>query len=333
MTTSAVGPTVERPYSWTETIREDLEAVEEALLDASSPDDPELASTARYAIRSGGKRVRPAIVLLAYRACRGDDPSEVVDLAAALEMIHVATLIHDDILDRSPIRRRHESLLEKFGENKAIVTGDFFFVQGFDLGGQYGPEVVRVTADACRSIAEAEFAQARILGNPDVTKDDYLSIISGKTASLMSAGARVGGLVAGAEEATCEALDGYGHDLGMAFQIVDDILDIGGDPSDLGKPTRVDLAQGNPTIPTLEALDGASNDRRHKIARVLASDEPGDEVDEAAEIIADEGGLERARQLASRYADQAVASLEALPGSKARDALEALARFVVERES
>lgn len=315
-----------------EAIREDLEAVEETLLQASSPDDPELTSTARYAIRSGGKRVRPAIVLLSYRACRGDDPSEVVELAAALEMIHVATLIHDDILDQSPIRRRHASLLEKFGRNKAIVTGDFFFVQGFDLGGRYGPEVVRVTAEACRSIAEAEFAQSRILGNPDVSKEDYLSVISGKTASLMAAGAHVGGLVAGADETILEALADFGHDLGMAFQIVDDILDIGGDPSDLGKPTRVDLARGNPTIPTLEAIDGASTDRRHKIVEVLANDSPSDEVAEAAEIIADEGGLEKARELADRYADQAIASLEPLPGSKASDALEELARFVVERE-
>lgn len=317
-------------YAWMEPIQDGISRVEEVLLDVTGCDDPELTSTARYAVRSGGKRVRPAIVLLAHRAL-GGDPDEVVELAAALEMIHVATLIHDDILDGSPIRRRRSSLNRKFGQNRAIVTGDFFFVQGFDLGGRYGPKVVQVTAEACRAIAEAEFAQSRILGNPEVTKEDYLGVIAGKTASLMAAGAKVGGLTADGDAGTLDALWGYGHHLGMAFQITDDILDVAGDPSRMGKPRRMDLQQGNPTIPTIEALNGTSGQKKHKLVRVLSGDgADDDQVDEAARIIATSGSLEKARDLARDHAEEAVARLDGVDGDVAP--LADLAEFVVERE-
>lgn len=316
-----------------EPIQDDLSTVEQTLIEATGADDPELTSVARYAVRSGGKRVRPALVLLSYRAAGGKDPGRVVELAAALELIHVATLIHDDILDQAPVRRRRLSLMKKFGRNKAIVAGDFFFVQGFDLGGRYGPEAVKVTAEACRAIAEAEFAQHRILGNPEVTKEDYLRVISGKTASLMAAGAKLGGLVAGADEEAMEALWSFGHDVGMAFQIVDDVLDIDGDPAMLGKPVKTDLAQGNPTIPTIEALNGTAGEQRAKIAQVLAGEAPTDDVDEAAEIIQTSGSLAKARRLAADYVEDALATLEVLPEGPDREALSDLARFVLRRDA
>src|SRR5216117_3280212 len=221
-------------------------------------EEPLLHDIAQYVIEAGGKRIRPMVTLLAFRALGGTDATQAIDLAAALELIHSATLIHDDINDGGEMRRGRLTAYKKFGLQNALITGDFLFVKAFGIGGKFDADIVELTADACAALAEGEIRQKRRAFDVRVTESEYFDIVKRKTARPIMAGAKIVGLIAGARLEDVDAVGDYGLNLGIAFQIVDDILDVVGDAIVLGKRPGTDLREGNVTLVAIHALNDGS---------------------------------------------------------------------------
>src|SRR5207249_10668467 len=217
-------------------VAREMALVEARIRESIVSEEPLLEDIARYVIEAGGKRIRPIVTLLSFKTLGGRVMRQAIDLAAALELIHSATLIHDDINDGGDMRRGRLAAYKKFGLQNALVTGDFLFVKAFGIGGRFDDDIVEITANVCAALAEGEIRQKRHAHDTGVTRSEYLDIIQRKTALPMSAGARVAGLLANARLEHIEAVGDYGINLGMAFQIVDDVLDVVGDASRLGKP-------------------------------------------------------------------------------------------------
>src|SRR2546426_4145768 len=236
-------------------VANELALVEARIRESIVTEEPLLHDIARYVIESGGKRIRPMVTLLAFRALGGKDVRQAVDLAAAFELIHSATLIHDDINDGGEMRRGRLAAYKKFGLQNALVTGDFLFVKAFGIGGRFDDDIVEITANVCAALAEGEIRQNRHAHDTDVTRSEYLDIIERKTALPMSAGARGAGLLANARLEHIEDVGDYGINLGMAFQIVDDILDVVGDASRPGQPPGAAVGEGNAAPVPAQALN------------------------------------------------------------------------------
>src|SRR3990170_811510 len=215
-------------------VEEELALVEKRIQQSIRSQEPILTDIAQYVIQAGGKRIRPLVAVLANKAVGGKNLDRVVEIAAALELIHSATLVHDDINDDGGFRRGRTAAYRKFGLQNALVAGDFLFVKAFAIGGRFEPEVLDLTARVCTSLAEAEIMQRRHAGDLAWTPDQYLNLVRRKTAMPISAGARIGAILGGGKPEEVEALTEYGLNLGIAFQIVDDILDVVGDPTVLG---------------------------------------------------------------------------------------------------
>lgn len=314
-------------------VDKELSLVEDRIQQAIQSDESLLTDIARYVIGAGGKRVRPTVAILANKAVGGKNTERTVALAAALELIHSATLLHDDINDDGAIRRGREAAYVKYGLQNALVAGDFLFVKAFSIGGSFDPDIVELTARVCTSLAEAEIVQRRHAGDLSVTRDDYLSVIRRKTAMPLSAGARIGAMLGGGTPDEVDALTTYGLNLGLAFQIVDDILDVVGDPAILGKPVGTDLREGNLTLLVLHAMNDGS-DRRARLTEILRLPVRADDaVDEGLALIRESGAVERARVDAEHYGFLAREALEAVRPGPHRDSLARLADFVVRRNA
>jgi octaprenyl-diphosphate synthase len=308
-------------------LAEGLDLVEARLAELLRSREPLLTDISTYLVGSGGKRVRPAVTLLVYRACGGRQGSDIVDVATALELIHSATLLHDDIIDNSETRRGQDSAFRKYGLASTLVTGDFVFSRAFQLCGRFEEAVINWAAAACISLTEGEIMQARFRHNPAVTLDDYLEIISRKTASLFEQGARTAAHLAGAPAMIVEAMARCGFDVGMTFQIVDDLLDVTGKEARLGKPIGIDLRDGNPSLPMVLALR-----RDPEVARVFekAAPEPHEIESALARIRASEV-LTEAQVLAARYGTEARRQMERLTPSADRDQLLSLIDQLLDR--
>ena len=197
------------------------------------------------------------VTLLAYFAFGGQRTQDIVDIATAIELIHTATLLHDDIIDGAETRRGKESAFKKFGLKSTLVAGDFLFIKAFEFAGKFDETVVQWTADACTLLTEGEILQGHFNRNRAVTVEDYLEIVKRKTASLFHTGAKVGAYLAGAHSSLVDEAESYGLNMGIAFQMVDDILDVVGHIDLLGKPIGMDLRDGNPALPIiLSVIDG-----------------------------------------------------------------------------
>jgi geranylgeranyl pyrophosphate synthase len=255
--------------SWDFGVLKELALVEQKIRESLVSEEPLLTDIATYVIAAGGKRIRPTVTLLSFKALSGKDIRQAVDLAAALELIHSATLIHDDINDGGDMRRGRPAAYKKFGLQNALVTGDFLFVKAFGIGGKFDPDIVEITANACAALAEGEIRQKRHAFDTSVTKDEYVDIIRRKTALPIMAGAKIAGLLAGARLEDVDAVGDYGLHLGIAFQIVDDILDIIGDGARLGKPSGTDVKEGNVTLPVIHALNNGNQIDKAELARIL----------------------------------------------------------------
>lgn len=304
--------------------------VEEEIHRSIRSEQPILTEICDYVISSGGKRMRPGVTILSYLASGGKEVGEAVKIAAAFEMIHSATLIHDDINDRSEMRRGRLSAYKKFGLQQALVSGDFLFVKAFAIGGFFNEEIVSLVAEACTAIAESEIVQFEKEGEV-ASLDVYLGIIEGKTAKPIMAGARIGAYLANANPDRIHALGEYGLNIGMAFQIVDDILDIVGTESSLGKPRMVDFFEGKATLPLIYAMeDPLVGPRLSQIFRRKAKAEK--DIEEASALIARTDAVERSKQKAKEYAEKALATLDGLPRSEHKTGLQKLAAKVVERD-
>lgn len=310
----------------------DLRRVESKLeAIAHSSREARLSEITLYLIGAGGKRVRPLAALLVYHACapagRFDRRDDMTDVATALELIHSATLLHDDIIDGSDQRRGRQSALRRFGLADTLVAGDFVFSRAFELCAPFEECVVRWASEACISLTEGEVLQGRLRSDPTVTADDYLEIISRKTASLFRVGARVAAYLAGVPRELQDVAAEAGQHIGMAFQMIDDLLDVVGESAVTGKPTAADFRDGNPSLPIVLALP-----RDAEVRRLFANPDLSEaDIASVVQRIHDSGVLRDVQELADAQLSRALAHLELLPASAARDALITLARSITQR--
>jgi geranylgeranyl pyrophosphate synthase len=315
-----------------EQIINDMESVEKYIFESIESDVELMEEISRYLIKAGGKRVRPALVLLSYRAVGGVDIQDVVPIAAAIELIHTATLVHDDINDSSTARRGIPSVNEKFGLSKALVGGDFLFVRAFKIGGSYDFDIVKVIAEACSNLAEGEILQSMNRYNVNLTMDEYTRTIEKKTASLIRACATVGAILGGADEEGISALASYSQNMGMTFQIIDDVLDLEGDKVQTGKPLGTDIMEGQLSVPLIRALSVLEPEMRGELSEIIENKKKSDnDIQRAIEIVKGTDALAYAKNLAERYATLARGALDKLPNSDYRDNLELLIDVVIER--
>ena len=287
-----------------------------------------LTAIAGYLINGGGKRVRPLVTLLAFLGLGGKNTKDIVEIATALELIHTATLLHDDIIDGAETRRGKESAFKKYGLKPTLVAGDFLFIKAFEFAGKFDETVVQWTADACAALTEGEMLQGAFNRNRAVTLDDYVEIVTRKTASLFQTGARVGAYLAGANSTLVEVSDRYGLNMGIAFQMVDDILDVVGHAELLGKPTGMDLRDGNPSLPIILALEQGNA----AVIKAFEQPQPGErQIAAAIEAIKEGPVIDRARRLAHEYAIGALKPIKKLPASNYRTGLKTIVELIIER--
>jgi octaprenyl-diphosphate synthase len=285
-----------------------------------------------YIVNSGGKRLRPALVLLSARAlgAAGELPCL---MAAVIEFIHTATLLHDDVVDHSERRRGNKTANAVWGNSGAVLSGDFLYSRSFQLMVEADRmAIMQVMADATNAISEGEVLQLMNCNDPEVNEARYLRVIELKTARLFQAAAEVGAIAADATAQQQAQMAVYGHALGMAYQLVDDLLDYTADPAVSGKNLGVDLAEGKPTLPLIYTMlhgtaeqgallrDAIVQGRAEKLEEVLAAVEAA-------------GAIPYTRALAERYSDSAVAALGGFPDSPYKQALLDLARFTIQRMS
>ncbi len=284
---------------------------------------------AKEILLAGGKRIRPVLTLLTYELAGGQDTSEVMDFALATELIHTATLVHDDVYDGAKLRRGVQTLHEKHGLDRAIIGGDFLFVLGFGLGGKYNERIVRLMAATCTAIAAGELKQLDHVGDLSTTPEDYYQITRGKTAGPFASSCQCAALIAGASEDEAEALRTFGEEIGLAFQLVDDLLDLTGDER-MGKPRGTDVHEGKMTLPIIHALTLLHGDARRSLAEVLENfhDERWDELTELLEAA---DSIEYCRLLVHNHLARALECLERFPQGEVRDVLTHIAEQVMER--
>jgi octaprenyl-diphosphate synthase len=274
----------------------------------------------RYIISAGGKRIRPRLVLLFANAL-GFGGRERFELAATVEFIHTATLLHDDVVDESSLRRGRETANALFGNAASVLVGDFLYSRAFQMMvSVHKLRVLEVLADATNVIAEGEVLQLMNMHNPDLRVEDYLRVIRFKTAKLFEASARLGAVLAGADPEMEETCAAYGRSLGTAFQLVDDLLDYEGDPTQLGKNVGDDLREGKATLPLLVAMQRSPSSDRELIRASIEHGEVA-KLGAIVQIVRRTGALDATRDAAREEAQRARECLESLPASAHRDAL------------
>jgi len=285
-----------------------------------------------YIINAGGKRIRPRLVLL-FAEAFGYHGQERLELAAIVEFIHTATLLHDDVVDESALRRGRATANATFGNAASVLVGDFLYSRAFQMMVSVDRmRVLEVLADATNVIAEGEVLQLMNMHDPDLTVEDYLRVIRFKTAKLFEASARLGAVLGGADAALEESCADYGRCLGTAFQLVDDLLDYEGDTAALGKNVGDDLREGKPTLPLLLAMEQGSAEERALIRRAIEEGEQ-QRLPEILAVVRRTGALDATRAAAQQEAEKARSRALALPPSRAREALIDLCVRSVHRSS
>jgi geranylgeranyl pyrophosphate synthase len=293
-----------------------------------------LCEASRHIIKAGGKRIRPRILFLSYQAVGGDDLSKAVPVAAAIELIHTATLVHDDINDHGVVRRGRETINEIWGRTFALLTGDFLFSKVYELMAPYR-DLNKTLAEATVALVEGETLQAAAVADDTLTRETYQQIVAKKTASLFRAAAMLGAELAGADQHAVDALGEYGFYLGLAFQIVDDLLDLTGDAELMGKMAGIDLAQGKGVGAALARDSG--NGHNHRSQRVeepvgVVAVESLDPYDEIKRRLIAGGAVDEGRRMAQVLAAQAHDSLDKLPQNGFVDDLRSIIALVLERD-
>jgi octaprenyl-diphosphate synthase len=313
-------------------VRADLGAVDDLIRARLKSAVPLVDQIAEHIIGGGGKRLRPLLCVLAGRACNIANDKHI-EAAVFIEFVHTATLLHDDVVDGSQKRRGRATANNVFGNQASVLVGDFVYSRAFQMMATVGSlRVMEIMSDATNVIAEGEVLQLMNAHDPETTEQRYLEVIYRKTGRLFEAGAEVSAVLAGAAPAHQAALAAFGKHLGTAYQLIDDVLDYKSDPATRGKNLGDDLAEGKPTLPLLHALRHGNDDQRALIR--LAIEQGGlAQLGPIVEAIEVTGGLEYAVGFAQRETAQALATLQALPDSRYRTALAALARLALERTS
>lgn len=301
-----------------EAVERALQRVESLMMEVTESEVTVLRDASHHILSAGGKRVRPRLALLAYVAVGGHEPTEAAPVAAAVELVHTASVVHDDINDHGLVRRGRPSINAIWGRTYALLTGDYLFTKVYELMAPY-KDLNIILADATVALVEGETLQASAVKENNFTREVYNRIIALKTAALFRAAAELGARVAGGSEQAITALANFGYDIGLAFQIVDDVLDLTGDTEQLGKSAGVDLQQGRGFAAAYEAE---------------AAPAPAPATDIVASLkekVLSGDAIQEAHEQAENLANLAISELDALPASPAKEALVSLARMIVER--
>jgi octaprenyl-diphosphate synthase len=312
--------------------RDDMGAVDDLIRSSLQSDVLLVSQVAEYIVTSGGKRLRPLIVLLAARAL-GYTGGHQMNAAAIVEFIHTATLLHDDVVDSSDRRRGRDTANSVFGNQASVLVGDFLYSRAFQMMVDIGRmRVMQILADATNTIAAGEVMQLMNVHDPDVTEAEYRKVIYRKTARLFEAGAQIAAVLADRDPNDEAAMICYGQNLGTAFQLVDDALDYDASPEELGKNLGDDLAEGKPTLPLIYVLENGSDAEKQLIRGAI--EEGGiDKLDDIQAIVESTGALQYTATRAQEAADVAINALSGIPESEYKQAMIAIADFAVRRRS
>ncbi len=315
-------------------IVERLGSIEQRLRDSVSSSDDMMRWTGRHLMDAGGKRVRPMLVLLA--ASLGDvDAGGVQDAAVLVELTHLASLYHDDVLDSAPTRRGTDSAHALWGNNVAILTGDFLFARASGLSARIGTEAVRLHSETFERLCLGQLHETVGPKEGEDPFEHYISVLSDKTASLLALAGSLGASLAGAPKESADVMRRYGEKVGVAFQLADDVLDLESDAATSGKTPGIDLREGVPTMPTLlvrrRAAEQADPNSLDIVARLDGDLTDDSSLDELVGLLRRDPALEETRELAARTADEAIAILEELPAGAVREALTTFTTTLVRR--
>jgi len=324
-------PEMIEPLNPARIVEADLQAVEAKLCRLLDSRERLISEICHYLIDGGGKRLRPLFILLVHRGCGGDGRTvaDAVDAAIALELIHSATLLHDDIIDGGTLRRGKPSAFTLYGSGPTMVAGDYLFCRAFELCGRFEEPLVRTAAQACIQLTEGEVMEGRLRRNAAVSLADYMAVIGRKTASLFAAGGKVAADLAGAPAQLSSAMADLGSAIGCAFQMIDDLLDVMGPEEKTGKPVGSDLREGIPSLPVVLAVE-SDPELRKLFANGRALD--GADFVRALQILRSPRLLDRARALAAEQVEVARRVLAQLKPSIYRDSLRVLIDEQIDRE-
>ena len=309
----------------------DMALVDSCIQDSLKSDVVLINQIANYIVSSGGKRLRPMLLTLCAHACeyRGQDH---IPLAAIIEFIHTATLLHDDVVDESDLRRGQQSAHAVWGNAASVLVGDFLYSRSFQMMvGLDSMRIMEVLADTTNTIAEGEVQQLLNMGDPEVDQYRYMQVIENKTAKLFEAACRLAAIISGQPPVIETALAMYGNRLGAAFQIADDVLDYTGEADKMGKNAGDDLAEGKPTLPLIFARERC-NDKERELLDTAIRNGGVDDLDSILKIIRETGSLDSAMELARKQALEARTAIGKLPGTPWRTALEQLADYSINRD-
>jgi octaprenyl-diphosphate synthase len=321
-----------QPHQLNPTIEPQFDAVTDYILNHLGSSVPLVEKIGHYIVSGGGKRLRPLLVLLSANAC-GYKGEQHIPLAAVIEFIHTATLLHDDVVDNSELRRGNATANAKWGNAPSVLVGDFLYSRSFQIMVEINRmEIMQVISNATTVIAEGEVLQLLNQRNPDTTEESYMQVILGKTAMLFEAATEVGAILADASTEEREALRLYGRHLGIAFQLVDDLMDYLSDSATMGKNVGDDLAEGKATLPLIHAMRVGNEDER-KLIRNAIREGGLDDLQPVLEIVQRTGSIDYTRRRAEAEIDRAIAALEALSASSFRDTLTTLAQMATRRNS
>jgi geranylgeranyl pyrophosphate synthase len=310
-------------------IRKRLEDVEDHLAGTIETETPLVSEAGAYLLSAGGKRFRPMLVLLGGHFGDPTDP-RLIPLAVAVELTHLASLYHDDVIDEADSRRGIPSVNARWSNTVAILAGDFLFARASAIAAELGTDVSRLLAETIGRVCEGQIREVQAAGRLEIDEADYMAVIERKTASLIATSCQVGGLLAGAPPAVVEGLGRFGLALGLAFQLSDDIMDLVADQSTLGKEPGVDLREGVFTLPVILAL--RESEHREELRRLLRSEQPDEgNLRRVGEIVRGDGALGRAREAVGIEVRRALLEAEHLPEGAAREALLHLAEYLAVR--
>lgn len=314
-------------------VRDDLARVEQEIARQTGATGQPVAEIARYLLDGGGKRLRPALLLLSAGYAGYNGPS-AIRLGAVVELIHSATLIHDDVIDGADIRRGRASANSRWGNHRSVLAGDWIYMQSFRMAlEERNFAVLDILIDLTQNMVDGELAQLSSLGRMDLRENEVVDLAARKTACLFSGCARLGAVLGRLPAAEEQALADYGRHIGVAFQLVDDLLDFTASPTQLGKPVLSDLKEGKVTLPLIYALENDGSAGRRMVRAVL--DEKGFfsvRPEEISALVRDSGALERTRRLAHEYAGRAKACLNGRGDTEYGRALRAVPDFILERQ-
>ena len=313
-------------------IKKELDEVEKELKIFSSSPNKLISEVSTYLFQKSGKRIRPALLLLCSKLF-GYKGKEDILMSALIETIHTASLIHDDIIDNSEIRRGRESIHARWGPNITVLLGDFLYIKALGLSLQSKHRrIIQILTSISARMIEGELTEYYLSGNLDVAENDYLEIINKKTASLFSASCQIGGILGKASKGEENFLMEYGTNLGMSFQIIDDLLDFTGDEKILGKPILSDLSEGRITLPLIYTLNNDGKENRKRIAELRGQKNLGkNSINEILEVVRSNGALDYTHKKAAEFSLKSIEIISQFPKSIYRDALTLLPEFILHR--